>query len=592
MTDDPKKPAPSLRSVQGGLEDPPKVADGIGDKPPEDRPKRKSGEIWNGCPVQALGVNGKLFFYLDILGQLQAVDNHTKDRMRAVFGGRTDLLQRHFPQFAKDGKTVTGWAQEGAATAMTRACAERGVWDAFNRVRGGGAWPAEDGGVILHCGDRVLIYDGATASEDKRRPGAIGEFVYPTAPRTPYPAEDFPSPECAELLLSTLQTWSWRRPDVDPVLLFGWICAAMFGGALNWRPLVWITGDAGTGKSTLHKLIGALMGEGALLQATDTTEAAIRQLVLQSTKPVAIDELEAEDDNRKALGVVKLARQAASGGVILRGSSDHTGHEFKARNCFMFSSILVPGLMDQDLSRLALLELEPFDRDMTPPQIAPATWGKVGRQLRRRIVDHWPRLHRTVETFRAQLAEAQHSARGCDQFGTLLAMYWVAFSDDELTPELAETWAAKLSASSIYEQMDISSDWERMLNHLLTQPLDHWKSGEKPTVGKLCIAAARLDPEPEVDPVRATNVLQDVGLKVVGVKQEARLFISNRNSALGALFAGTHWAAKGGQNGVWSQAAKRVRDAKSVVVKINRMNQRGWSIPLNLVLDTSPNPNG
>jgi hypothetical protein len=38
------------------------------------------------------------------------------------------------------------------------------------------------------------------------------------------------------------------------VLLFGWIGAAMVGGALDWRPLAWLTGDRGTGEPI--KIVG------------------------------------------------------------------------------------------------------------------------------------------------------------------------------------------------------------------------------------------------------------------------------------------------------------------------------------------------
>lgn len=534
-----KKPEPEAKQ---------RVPSGV--KTAADLGRREVGEIFPGCPVTALGVHGKTFFYLDWLGQLQDEKQHTKDRMRALFGGRSDILQGWFPQYNKSGM-VSGWSQEDLATMMMTACTEKGVWNAFEKVRGLGAWPDDQGGIVLHCGDAIL-YKGTW-----RQPGEIEGYVYPSSPRIPRPLEEFTGTSHGQVLLDLLSTWSWQREDVDAYLLLGWICAAVFGGALDWRPLVWITGDAGTGKSTLQKLLRHVMGgEGAILQSTDPTEAGIRQFLMQSTIPVALDEMEAEANGQKIQAVVKLARQAASGGVILRGGADHKGQEFKARSAFMFSSINVPPLLDQDVSRIALLELMPLRRGEEPPAIEPRHWMRVGRGLRTRVIDGWPRLHQTLERYRQALARAGHSARGCDQFGTLLAMADLALYDDLPSIERCDLWATKLSASAIEEQTDQSSDWQRCLNFLFAQQLDLYRSGERYTVGRWILIAAGWNTSDE--PHKAQRALASVGMRVYGERGSAQLAIANGHDGLARLFEGTHWHAHGAQKGVWAQAMKRV----------------------------------
>ena len=548
------------------------------DDPPKEPPRRRSGDIFRGCPVTALGVHGDTFFYLDILGQLAAVTNHTKDRMRGIFGGRKDLLMTAWPSYPKGSKTPNNWAQEDAATAMMRACAEKGVWNAFERVRGLGAWVDADGRPVLHCGDAIL-YGGAW-----RDPGEIEGYVYPSAPRIPRPLD--PSEigaldaAPAEELLGLLETWRWLRGDLDAWLLMGWICAAMFGGALDWRPLLWITGDKGTGKSTVQKVIRLVMGgEGAILQSTDATEASVRQFLMQSTIPVALDELEADADNRKSFAVIKLARQAASGGVVLRGGADHKGQEFKARSAFVFSSILVPPLLDQDISRIALLELEPLPRGDTSPSIDPRRWARVGRALRGRVVAQWSRLAATLELYRQALHEAGHDARGCDQFGTLLALADLAMHDELPDIARADGWARRLTAADVIDQTDQAADWQRMLNHLLGQHLEIIRAGQRYTLGRwiLCAAAMRTTP----DPLLARDSLPMYGLRVEGRGETARLVVANSNPNLAALFMGTHWYAAGGQKGVWSQAAKRIPGATATGARsFDGVSSRAWSFPL------------
>lgn len=558
--DEPGKP--NLRVVKDELDSPQEVggdappgedggpdpSQGSGKPPRQRRRERQPGEIWAGCPVEALGVQGKVYYYLDYLRQLAAVDGHTKDRMRGVFGGRADLLTREFPQYNKGGD-VSGWAQEKAATAMMLACTEKGVWNALERVRGLGAWSDGAAGVVLHCGDQVLV------GGEWRTTGGIDGHVYPSGPPIPrplgardaLPKGDLPATQLVELL----DTWSWLRGDIDAWLLTGWICAAMFGGALEWRPLVWITGDAGTGKSTVQRLIRAVIGEGGILQATDATEAGIRQFLMQSTIPVALDELEAEADGRKAEAIVKLARQAASGGVVLRGGADHVGQEFRARSCFAFSSILIPRLLDQDISRIAVLDLAPLPRDVVPPPIDVRHWGHVGRALRRQILGQWPRAVETIERYRLALARVGHSARGCDQYGTLLGMADLAMYDSMPDEARCDRWAERLGAAAIAEQTDQLTDWQRCVAHLFGQHIEPYRSGQRFPVGRWVLAAAGLREEPKQGD--ATSALPAFGIKVVGRGTAAELVVSNTHTAIAGFFRDTHWAA-----GVWRQALKRI----------------------------------
>lgn len=568
----------SSEPITDARPDPDRRRQSSGPKLASDLAQRADGEIFPGCPVHALGVHGETFFYLDWLGQLQAVTNHTKDRMRGIFGGRSDILQDWFPQFNKGGE-VSGWSQEHCATQMVRACTERGVWNAFERVRGLGAWPDDEGGVILHCGDAIL-HKGAWKS-----PGMIEDYVYPSAVRVPRPLDEFidegdDSP--GQRALDALGTWNWLRPEIDPYLLLGWACGAIFGGALDWRPLVWVTGDAGTGKSTLQKLMRSIMGgEGAILQSTDATEASVRQFLMQSTIPVALDEIEAESDSRKVQAVVKLARQAASGGVILRGGSDHKGQEFKARSAFMFSSILVTSLLDQDISRIALLELMPLERGATPPNPAPRAWEKIGRGLRTRIIDGWPRLHETLELYRNALGRSGHSARGSDQFGTLLALADLALYDDAPPVSRCDRWAEKLSAAVIEEQTDQSTDWQRCLNHLFGQQLDMFRGGDRHTVGRYVMTAARLDTDGPVAEDTAARALASVGLRVYGTRENAQLAVANAHPGLARLFEGTQWHAGAGQRGVWAQAMKRIPGSAAMAnTRFEMVSSRAQRFPL------------
>lgn len=554
--------------------------------------------VFKGCPVTPLGYDGDVYFYLDIADQLRAVDNHSREKIASLFGGKTDILREPFPQYGKatddEGKPkVIGWKQDTCRDALMRACLQRGKWSAMARVRGVGAWPAEDDGrpPILHCGDVVIVEGEAL------RPGMIGERVYPAGVRQPRPWHDpvrGPGGP-GEELLRVLRTWALSRGEADAKLLLGWVCCAMFGGALTWRPMIWITGGAGSGKSMMDKLLAAVLGgETAVVQSSDASEPAIRQALGLASLPVLLDELESEAEGARAKAVIKLARQAASQGVILRGSADNkTVSEFKAQSCFKFSSILIPSMGDQDTSRLCVVELRPLPRDAVAPRIDRRSWGLVGRRLRRRILDEWPRWETTHERYRAALARAGHDARGCDQFGALLAMADMALMEGEPDTDSVEAAIVDITADRIAQRSDKHADWERCLRFLGSQTTTRHINGAHVTLAELVAAAADMTDGEPLGPREANRELGRYGMRVMGRRKTATLMIANTHDGLRRLFAHSKWATEPSQTGVWSQDVRRTPGARasSSANSFGGVPSRSWTIPIEAFLgDEEPEP--
>jgi hypothetical protein len=538
---------------------------------------RPRGEIFRDCPVVPLGVYGDVSYYLDRLGQLRAIDNHSLDKIRHVFGGDVRLLSMHFPQYDKDGDKKPGkFDQASAAAVMTEASAERGVWSPVGRVRGAGAWADDDGSLIYHAGDEVLI------GGRWLRPGVYAGHVYPASDPVPRPAPTARGDAAGEAL-ALISTWAWRRPDIDPQLALGVACAQMMGGALDWRPVGWLTGDAATGKSTFQKFLLWLHGgEAGLLQAADATEAGIRSVVGYSSLPVAVDELEPDKDNpRKVKAVIELARRAASGGQIFRGGADQKGHQSNAQSAFLFSSILVPPMPAQDRSRLILLDLNQLPPDAPKISLDPRKWRGVGAQIRRALIEGWPTWPARLELWRATLARHGQTGRGADNFATVLAMADMAMRSDMPGADELNAWARKVSHASTEDALEVGSNADDMLMRLMGQPLDVWRRGRKFTVGQWVAMAARMpgarDAIDEATPDTANQFLAPYGLRVRGRGSEAALCIANRPLALlSELFKDSPWA-----EGVWSQAARRLPGAKATPpLHFAGASSRAWEVPL------------
>lgn len=544
-----------------------------------------------GCPVEPLGINGDDVYFLDQARQLRMVkaDKLGQTTIRSLFGDQQELKFIFWPRYSKadeKGRTsVQGWRPEQAADCLYAEARRRGLWDILDRVRGPGCWRDEDGNLVMHSGDAVY-HNGSVLL-----PGQIGRHVYPSAPAKPKPSLDGDGVAAALELLDLLKCWNWRRPDVDPELLLGWIVSAIAGGALSWRPLVWITGDKATGKSTLHEVLKYVMGPGGLISATDASAAGLWQTVGHASLPVALDEIEAEADNRKALNIIKLARHAASGGQTLRGGSDHSSSSFTVRSCFLFSSILIPPMLGQDVSRMGVLALDEIDKTSRSPRLEPKRLAEIGAAIRMKLMSDWPRLLSLIEFWKDRMADAGHGGRGGDQFGTLLACYdaMTTASNAALPdPDTVADWVSKLNKSTMAECEDDVSDTDRCISYMMSKLLDMYRSGERRTVGSWILqACGKL--KHQTDTEEANRALGNIGLKVRKISNGTQAYyvldVANDHQGLSELFRDSHWAGASGTNGVWVQALRRVHQSCAGQQRFNGLKKRCTTLPIDGLLE-------
>lgn len=616
-----------------------------------ERRRRERPPFPPGCPVRPLGfkssIDGKqTCYYLDATGQLvglEAGNRHGKNSLIALFGDKSDWLEEHFPQWSapkyegrgKDRRQVQaseiiGFDQAEASRALIEECSRRGIFTAAGKVRNRGAHRHNHTGLALHCGDKLLVsehnLDATIRGWNWIDPDVHGGFVYPGDAKIPRPHEEQAGIEPARRLVKQLMTWNWRRPLLDVRLILGGIGASPIGGALKWRSNIWVTGGSGTGKSTLNGLDGLLhqlFGDG-MFRTGNSSSAAIRQTLLNSTVPVMIDEFEASEDNRKVKEVVELARLSSSGEKMHRGGNDHNAHEWTIQSCFWFSSINIPPLEQQDRNRLGICELLPFESIPAPIDWKALNAPLIGRQITRRMIDRWDILQATIDKYSAALAEVGHDQRGAKQFGTLLGCGDVLLHDHDTPDRLPDDeeighWVNECRPERLREVSDNMPDCERCLGHLLHSQVQARGGDEKVSLARWVGDAVQVAVEPLFNETadgeriddRAPKRLQEIGLKIVNavrkreersatgeVLQAARwgssiyekeepgfLAIANSHPALAKIFEGKHWA------GNWQQSLGRTPGAiEGVKVKFGKRAAWAVLVPLHAVLDEDELP--
>ena len=310
---------------------------------------------------------------------------------------------------------------------------------AVERIRGRGAW-WDEGRTVLHLGDRLITPEG----EHPITKPFSSRHIYQRLERQEGPCGVKPlTVEEAAVIVSIANRFRWEVP-ASGTLLQGWVVLAPICGALRWRPHLWLTAGAGSGKSQiLDRFVVPLLGDLRLSVSGATTEAGLRQTICSDAVPVVFDEAESNEkgDQQRMQAILSLARVASSesSAEMLKGSPSGDVSRYRVRSMFLMSSIATALKQGADKSRFAQLTLrsptemgqeereahwQSLDRDLEryiTPQLA--------RRLIARTVSLIPVIRQSVVVFSAAAARHFDSQRLGDQYGTLMAGAWSLLSD-------------------------------------------------------------------------------------------------------------------------------------------------------------------
>jgi hypothetical protein len=527
------------------------------------------------CPVRVLGLVGGDIYLIDTAGQVRCIgtSQFSQAVVEQLFGQRIAYVYWAWPRFGKAKKgeppKVDNFRTEKVRQCFYAEADRRGIWDAADDVRGRGCWRGDRGELIVHCGDYMFV------NGRMQYPGEWQGKVYPSGSAILHPWMEPVDHAPALTMFRLLDCFSWARGAIDAYLLLGWIGSAMLSGALRVRPSALVIGDKGRGKTTFQDLVKEVFGN-YLLKTEDTTPAGIYQRVNHDSRPVAVDELENDPSNNRALDLTRLARLAYSGAVMLRGGSNHVGTEFTARSSFLMSMINPPPATPAELSRMGVFSLLRPDKNRVgePPVVRESD--QIGRKILKRLIDHWHEFDEVFKFYAEALHRGGHEQRGQDTYGTMLTCAHLMLGPEgieEVAPKFRQPqfWADELNVVSLPEYDDTNENWYGALSHLLGKRIDHWRGNASLSVGALLEEYQRGD----IQFVALNKRLAQVSLKLLDKRQVkgaqgAVLAIPGRSDNLAQIYQGKVWAAGPSGTGGWTTA---LRDAPGGVV-ITGVNNR------------------
>ena len=514
-------------------------------------------EIPSTAPFVCLGFNEGVYYYQPgSTGQVISLSRASHTGTNLLTLAPLAYWETLFPS-----KTGANWL--AAASSLFETQAKAGIFSA-DRIRGRGAW-WDDGRSVLHLGDRLLI-DGTEQSISK---AAGSKFHYQRLASIEIPKRlELLPDELGMEIIDVASRFHWEVP-ASGLLLAGWIALAPICGAMQWRPHVWLTASAGSGKSAiLDRFIGILLESMALFPEGNTTEAFIRQQLRADAIPVIFDEAESNEkaDRQRIQNILALARVSSSSGrgVIGKGGADGTAQSFTIRSMFLLCSISTALKQGADQSRFAQLTLR--NPSFLPKAERTAHWSaldaditrlctaETGHRLLLRMVRQIPIIRDSVAVFRRAAAERFDSQRQGDQYGTLLAGAWSLANSRPATVDDAYSLIDANNWEPYQEQTE--ADERRCIQAILQHQI-RVESEERictRTLGELVEISSRHRLDNEVTTRHALDALGRHGLKADD--EQGRLVISNTSQAIAAILRDTPWA-----NG-WSTVLSRLPDAK------------------------------
>ncbi|MGE4044477.1 MAG: ATP-binding protein [Acetobacteraceae bacterium] len=474
------------------------------------------------CPVTPLGDFDGTWHFLDAIGQKRALRTAQIDReseQLGLFRGDDTWLRRNFPvrkkvtdQEGQETTIVVGFNRFQVGAYLQKICAEQGLYDENVLLRRPGIWRGDDGLPIVHCGNRVLI-------EGDWRPAGTrtGNQIWIAAAPLARPGVPYDHTVGQELQQRIGALWNFRIPGGE-IMLLGTVATGLLGTVARWRPNAFLCGEAGSGKTMLLETVRDLCPMHRY--TNNATELGIVSIMNGHTMPIFIDESsdQANQGGAERLMDLVLASSSGDGTRAVRGKADGGFRTMDMAGSVIYGSVTPPSLLPQHLARISLIELAPAEEGETKwaEMEALKGWAKErGPGLWGRLIASAERWRASLDTFRAALAAVGCAPREQDQYGHILAGWWVLAQEGVPGEAGGREGVAAISAY-IRTAEDVKEDngGRRAVQYLLSRVIQWDGTTRQEQVGELIgqVMAASTDP---ADSMQYGQALARRGLRAV-----------------------------------------------------------------------------
>ena len=543
---------------------------GYEEMPVEEIPSKiikTKGDIDN-LPFRVLGYNSGIYYYYSFIENRIISLTPSAHNMLNFFqlANQFQILEPHRDV---DGKLLYSEKviAQTLASKMMSLAGKRGIFIEEDKVRGIGAW-IDEGRVFLHCGTEIYVNGKKTQFDDIQ-----SYFTYIAAAKLVTPSKYALNNAEARKLREICEMVTWEK-KLSGTLLSGWLVISPICAALQFRPHIFITGEAESGKSTvLNRIIRPSLGKIALCMDGGTTEPAIRTSMGYDARPLVYDEAE---PSQSMAGVIELLRKSSTGSVVKKFGQQ----PFAARFCACLSGINPPVNKTADESRISFMKIKKNIKSTAIQDYADlldkideTITEDFAEKLLARTLQNMNSLLENIKIFQKAFRSLNpQSARASELIGTMLAGVYMLGRTDIISMEDALKFIKAHDWSS-HTNIQEDSDPIRLLQHIISS-LVKTTGGQDISIGELITRVSGGDES-------ANKLLRNHGIRV----EREYVSIATRSQNLAKLLKDTDWGMR------WGSTLADIKD--STVVNIEYFSPlvkaRAVRLPVSLFVENETN---
>lgn len=519
---------------------------------------------------------GTNFYYCQERKQVISITAAKHSKLTLIALAPEEVWQSCFYESVSETTGQIKWSLESAVNYLSRKSVNAGIYDP-EKIRAGGCW-LDEKRIVMHLGDHLVVDGEETNLGDFKT-----KFIYERRPCVEFASTKKMQSAEAQFIIKIAESLHWKNKDSAKFML-GWALLAPVCGTLKKRPHLWLTGSSGCGKSTvLGDFLKPLLGGLAQCPNGSSTEAGIRQSMSGVAAPIIMDEAEGHDkmSRERIQSILTLARTAYDdqSSNTARGSAEGQAKSYKVRSMFGFAAINNAMEFEQDINRIAVLELRNPSM-LLGEEEARRQWKvlcnsltyidqDLGQRMVTRTMSIVGKIQDAIDIIKPAVSANTGSARLGDTYGTLLAGYWMLCNDNAPTEEQALELANGINWASYIdpELGNGGGDSTECLAAILQIQVRGEINGRTTTatVGEL-IDMIHIQPgrRPDIDADEynrrdARLILGRYGVRV----DDDGLLIANKSSALSKSLTDTPYG------GGWKGNLERVPGAKKCEKVVN-----------------------
>ena len=309
------------------------------------------------------------------------------------------------------------------ANAMIRAAEHRGLIS-MDEILGRGA-AIKEGQYFFNTGSGILCenQDGLLT---ERRQFTDVKHIFTPGPTLKIDDTFDRAEEYALDLYNALMCYRWNSPN-DGNIIAGWIVSSLVGGALRFRPMIWLTAPHETGKTFIMQNGLQPVHGNAILRIVDATAASISNQIKSDSLPIHIDEFEPEGQAKnKHTDIMALIRMATSGEAARVRANVSGGIASKSIPRF---SAVITSVNQMELTMASESRFAQVSLSQTPvkewatvrEKIFEATKAEKMNQVRSWIIAHTKHIVTAAHAIEDAMIQEGHSTREAQIYSAITA---------------------------------------------------------------------------------------------------------------------------------------------------------------------------